>query len=167
MSAASWCVLLCAIIYVPFHLLEEAVGDFPAWMYTHHWLPYHMTHGHWMANNLFIYYPLALLCIGLYLSMPAFACCGIGVLVWGLVNFGDHAFYTLRDRRVSPGFITGFAFLANSIIGLREFASAGVLTPVNVALGVAIGAALFGIPIALCVATYPLFERLFNPRASQ
>ena len=37
------------VIYLPFHLFEEAVGDFPKWMYEHKWLPYHMTHGHWMA----------------------------------------------------------------------------------------------------------------------
>ena len=50
-------ILLNLIIYIPFHLFEEAVGDFPKWMYEHKWLPYHMTHGHWMANNIFIYYP--------------------------------------------------------------------------------------------------------------
>ncbi len=32
------------VIYLPFHLFEEAVGDFPKWMYEHKWLPYHMTH---------------------------------------------------------------------------------------------------------------------------
>ena len=54
------------IIYMPFHLFEEAIGDFPKWMYEHKWLPYHMNHGHWMANNIFIYYPLLLISIALY-----------------------------------------------------------------------------------------------------
>ena len=61
MSITSF-VLINLAIYLPFHLFEEAVGDFPKWMYEHKWLPYHMTHGHWMANNLFptiprCYYP--------------------------------------------------------------------------------------------------------------
>ena len=25
------------VIYLPFHLFEEAVGDFPKWMYEHKW----------------------------------------------------------------------------------------------------------------------------------
>ena len=45
-------IILNLAIYLPFHLFEEAVGNFPKWMYEHRWLPYHMTHGHWMANNL-------------------------------------------------------------------------------------------------------------------
>ena len=35
-------ILLNLIIYIPFHLFEEAVGDFPKWMYEHKWLPYHI-----------------------------------------------------------------------------------------------------------------------------
>ena len=60
-------ILLNLIIYIPFHLFEEAVGDFPKWMYEHKWLPYHMTHGHWMANNIFIYYPMLLLAVFIYI----------------------------------------------------------------------------------------------------
>ena len=54
MSMTSF-VLINLAIYLPFHLFEEAVGDLPKWMYEHKWLPYHMTHGHWMANNLFLF----------------------------------------------------------------------------------------------------------------
>ena len=73
MSMTSF-VLINLAIYLPFHLFEEAVGDFPKWMYEHKWLPYHMTHGHWMANNLFIYYPMLLvyifyLCLSISLSV--------------------------------------------------------------------------------------------------
>ena len=76
-------IILNLAIYLPFHLFEEAVGNFPKWMYEHRWLPYHMTHGHWMANNLFIYYPIILVAAVLFLLDERFACCGIGVLVWG------------------------------------------------------------------------------------
>src|SRR5574344_1200266 len=82
------------IIYMPFHLFEEAIGDFPKWMYEHKWLPYHMNHGHWMANNIFIYYPLLLISIALYFFC-GITSCGIAIIVWGVINFCDHFFYTI------------------------------------------------------------------------
>ena len=85
------------VIYLPFHLFEEAVGDFPKWMYEHKWLPYHMTHGHWMANNLFIYYPMLLISVFLFVFINQFVCFGVAILIWGIINFGDHFFYTIKD----------------------------------------------------------------------
>lgn len=32
-------IMVNLVIYIPFHLFEEAVGDFPKWMYEHKWLP--------------------------------------------------------------------------------------------------------------------------------
>lgn len=26
------------ITYIPFHLFEESLGNFPAWMQAHHWM---------------------------------------------------------------------------------------------------------------------------------
>ena len=101
-------ILLNLIIYIPFHLFEEAVGDFPKWMYEHKWLPYHMTHGHWMANNIFIYYPMLLLAVFIYIFNKSMICFGVAILIWGLINFGDHFFYTIKDKKVSHGLITGF-----------------------------------------------------------
>ena len=84
-------ILLNLIIYIPFHLFEEAVGDFPKWMYEHKWLPYHMTHGHWMANNIFIYYPMLLLAVFIYIFNKNMICFGVAILIWGL------RFYMLSD----------------------------------------------------------------------
>ena len=47
-------IILNLAIYLPFHLFEEAVGNFPKWMYEHRWLPYHMTHGA-LDGEQFIY----------------------------------------------------------------------------------------------------------------
>ena len=156
-------IILNLAIYLPFHLFEEAVCNFPKWMYEHRWLPYHMTHGHWMANNLFIYYPIILVAAVLFLLDERFACCGIGVLVWGVINFGDHFYYTIRDKKVSPGLITGILFLVNSVAGLYCFFSSGAGSVLDFGIGILIGGVLFGLPIGLCVAVYPLFERFFNP----
>lgn len=152
-------VLVNLVIYMPFHLFEEAVGDFPKWMFEHKWLPYHMTHGHWMANNIFIYYPPLLLAVFLYMVNNSFICFGIGILIWGVINFGDHCFYTIKDKKISPGLITGTLFLINSVLGLRNWVLSDTFSIIQLILGVLIGGTLFGLPIVLCMVTYNFFEK--------
>lgn len=152
-------ILLNLVIYIPFHLFEEAIGDFPKWMYEHKWLPHHMTHGHWMANNIFIYYPPLLLATFLFLINKSLICFGIGILVWGVINFGDHFFYTIKDRKVSPGLITGILFLINSAIGLRNYILSDIFSVGNLIIGGLIGGVLFGVPIGLCKVCYNFFEK--------
>lgn len=155
-------VVLNLIIYLPFHLFEEAIGDFSKWMFEHRWLPYHMTHGHWMANNLFIYYPMLLASTFLFLINDRFTFFGVGILIWGIINFGDHFFYTILDKKVSPGLITGILFLINSILGLRNFFLSNNFSVLHLVLGILIGALLFGLPIGLCIVTYRFFDKYFK-----
>ncbi|MDE6592263.1 MAG: HXXEE domain-containing protein [Oscillospiraceae bacterium] len=152
-------IILNLIIYLPFHLFEEAIGDMPKWMFEHKWLPYHMTHGHWMANNLFLYYPPLLISVFLFIINEKFICFGIGILIWGIINLGDHLFYTIKDRKVSPGLVTGILFLFNSILGLKCFISSDIFSVFHLILGILIGGILFGLPIGLCVITYNFFDK--------
>ena len=155
-------IILNLVIYMPFHLFEEAAGDFPKWMYTHKWLPYHMTHGHWIANNIFIYYPLLLLAVFLFLINETFACFGTAILVWGIINFADHFFYTIKDRKVSPGLITGILFLVNSISGLSIFIKSGSFSVPGMAAGIITGIILFSLPMGLCIVVYNFFEKIIK-----
>ena len=159
MTKMFYFVLLNVVIYMPLHLFEEAVGDFPKWMFEHKWLPYHMTHGHWMANNIFLYYPMLLAAVFLFMVNPIFVCFGVGVLIWGVINFGDHCFYTFKDKKVSPGLWTGMVFLINSVMGLRHFVLSDAFSIPQLVGGIVIGGILFGVPMGLCVVCYPFFER--------
>lgn len=152
-------VLAILVIYIPFHLFEEAMGDFPRWMYEHKWLPHHMTHGHWMANNVFVYYPVLLIPAVLFFLNPDLLCCGIAVLVWGLINFAEHFSYTIRDRKASPGICTASGFLLAAVLGLCNSASSGTFAVPAFFGGLVIGAALFAAPILLCMKLYPFFEK--------
>lgn len=152
-------IIINIVIYMPFHLFEEAIGDFPKWMFKHKWLPYHMTHGHWMANNIFIYYPMLLLSVSLYYFNEEWTCFGVAVLIWGLINFGDHFFYTIKDKKISFGLFTGILFLVNSVWGLRSFIQSDAFSILHLVLGIGFGGVLFGLPIGLCVVTYPFFEK--------
>lgn len=155
-------IILTLLIYLPFHLFEEAIGDFPKWMYEHKWLPHHMSHGHWMANNIFIYYPFLLIAVSLYLfENKTFLCCGIGVLIWGVINFCDHVFYTIKDRRISPGIITGTLFMINSIVGIK-YALTFNPSMVIILISIIIGGILFGVPIGLCMLFHNTIEKFIK-----
>ena len=155
-------IILNLVIYLPFHLFEEAIGNFPKWMYEHKWLPYHMTHGHWMANNLFIYYPMILIAVFLYVINKQLVCLGVGILMWGIINFGDHFFYTIKDRKISPGLITGLIFLVNSAMGLKNFILSNFFSVQQLIMGILIGGILFGLPMGLCVVLYKFFDKYFK-----
>ena len=149
------------IIYMPFHLFEEAIGDFPKWMYEHKWLPYHMNHGHWMANNIFIYYPLLLISIALYFFC-GITSCGIAIIVWGVIDFCDHFFYTIKDKKISPGLFTGILFLINSVVGIVQYINSDAFSVLSLILAIIIGGILFGAPIGLCVVIYDFFDKYFK-----
>ncbi len=152
-------IYLNLVIYLPFHLFEEAMGDFPKWMYEHKWLPYHMTHGHWMANNLFIYYPMLLISVFLYVFNNQLVCFGVAILIWGIINFGDHFFCTIKDRKVSPGLISGIFFLVNSILGLKNYFLSDCFSISQLIIGILIGGVLFGLPMGLCIVLYQFFDK--------
>lgn len=155
-------ILLNLVIYMPFHLFEEAIGDFPKWMYEHKWLPHHMTHGHWMANNIFVYYPMLLVSVFLFMINKSFVCFGIGVLVWGIINVCDHSFYTIKDKKVSPGLITGILFFINSAFGLRNYVLSDAFSVPRLVIGILIGGILFGLPMGLNVIVYNFFDKYFE-----
>lgn len=118
-----------------------------------------MTHGHWMANNIFVYYPLLLVSVFFFLLNNSFTFFGAGVLIWGIINFGDHFFYTLKDRKVSPGLITGTLFLINSVLGLRCFILSDTFSVLQLVMGIFAGGVLFGLPMGLCVLLYKFFDK--------
>ncbi len=91
-----------------------------------------------------------------------FACFGVAILIWGIINFGDHFFYTIKDRKISPGFITGTLFLVNSIFGLRNYYLSDFFSVDQLIIGVLIGGVLFGLPIGLCVVLYQFFDKHFK-----
>jgi len=111
---------------------------------------------------LFLYYPMLLISAVLFIISERFLCFGDGILVWGLINFGDHFFYTIKDRKRSPGLFSGVLFLINSVLGIRCFLLSQTFSLFPIIVGVIIGGILFGLPIALCVVVYPVFDKYFR-----
>lgn len=115
-----------------------------------------------MANNLFIYYPMLLISVSLFVFNNKLVCFGVAILIWGIINFSDHFFYTIKDRKISPGLITGTLFLANSILGLRNYFLSDSFSVYQLIIGILIGGVLFGLPMGLCIVFYNFFDKYFK-----
>ncbi len=148
--------------YIPFHLFEEALGNFPQWMAQHHWTPHTITYSHWMACNIFFYLPT--LVIGLliyYLSQKKLLFTGVGVIIWGVLNFLEHFVYSIIDSRVSPGLLTGTIYFIIAVLAIAKLKNTGKLS-----LGLLLPSTLMavvyaGLPVVLQVICAPYFRLIF------
>lgn len=149
------------LIYIPFHLFEEALGNFPKWMHTHRWIPEQITYGHWMANNIFFYF--SLLQIGFVISVlhPGFQFLQVGILVWGAINLLDHLVYTIIDRKKSPGIYTGFLFGIVATTGLVKVYNDGTISPYGLIASLCMGAGYAFLPVLLSMLFHKTFKRIF------
>jgi len=157
--------LFAAIIitYMPFHFLEEAIGDFPSWMFVHHWNPDKLTYGHWMANNIFFYFPLVVLgLISFHFMGDKLLFVGAGLIVFGFVETLVHLTYTMIDRKVSPGLFTSFIFCIISVLSLYILDMQNKLTLITVLLSVVFGLIYSFLPILFCIIFHKTFKKIFG-----
>lgn len=155
-------VMMILFIYMPFHFLEEAIGDFPKWMYKH-WTPMHISYGQWMANNIFIFYPLLVISYLVYhFNLGTLSFLGGALLWWGIINGGEHIFYTIKDRKVAPGLLTGCIYIIDAILGMKAFYDSGMWSMINLALSIVVGGILFGLPCYLAKKVGTVFAAKFG-----
>ena len=152
--------LAIIFLYIPFHFFEEALGNFPETMYQHKWIQERITYGHWMANNIFLYFPVLL--VG-YLLWIIFSNClfiGLGILVWGMINTFDHIFYTIKDKRISPGLFTGVVYLIIAAIAFTSISEE--LNPILVLESTITGIVYFLVPVFLSMKLHNRFKSIFT-----
>ncbi len=153
-------VFATLFLYIPFHFFEEALGNFPETMYAHKWIPERITYGHWMANNVFFYYPTLLFGSVTYALFPELVFFGVGILIWGIINALDHLFYTVKDTRISPGLFTGSLYPVISIGGIISINAH--LNAINVALSLVAGICYAVFPILCCMKFNRQFRAIFR-----
>lgn len=150
------------LVYIPFHLFEESLGNFPAWMQQHHWMSEKLTYGHWMAGNIFFYFPLLITGVLLYfLFGERLLFTGIAVIIWGLLNSLEHVIYTLVDFKVSPGLFSSILFFMIAVLSyyklkrLAKFNLRIIVPSIILALLYAL------LPVALQIIFSPIFRTIF------
>lgn len=122
-----WFPLAILLVYVPFHLLEEALGNFPLWMFEHYGLPKPLSYPHWLINNLAF---AAILFTGLLIfwkNKTKNLAFGVGITIWALMNSLEHIIFSILDSKASPGLLTGLVFFALAALSFTKLRSIGSL----------------------------------------
>ncbi len=108
------------VLYIPFHLLEEAYSNFPQWMFEHYSLPQPLSYPHWLINNFVFWSVLLFGLIIFFKDKIKYLSFGIGMLFWGLLNSIEHITFSIIDNALSPGFYTALLFLMVFILGIMN-----------------------------------------------
>jgi hypothetical protein len=147
------------VLYIPFHFLEEALGRFHETMYLHKWIPERITYGHWMANNVFFYFPVLQLAFIIFFFKRNLLFIGLGILCWGIFNFLDHIVYSVIDKKYSPGLYTSLLFALVSIAGIVSVSS--LMNVQTILLSIVFGLIYVFLPVVLSMAFHKRFKKHF------
>jgi hypothetical protein len=141
---------LSLFFYIPVHLLEEALGDWPEWMVKHKYTSSKLSYGHWMAGNVFFFFPLLLSGIALYHFVgDKVLFLGLGVIFWGLLNFFEHLIFTVIDRKIAPGLFSGGLFLIVGIAAVFKMVQGKDVDVLTIVLAIIMALVYAAVPILL------------------
>jgi Protein of unknown function with HXXEE motif len=124
-----WFPIGLIIIYIPFHILEEAINNFPLWMFEHYKLPKPLSYPHWLINNSIF---LIILLIGLIIysrDRIKNISFGLAIVFWAFMNSIEHIGFSIFDLKLSPGIYTAILFLIISTVGLIKLRVEKILNP--------------------------------------
>jgi hypothetical protein len=124
-----WFPVGLIVVYVPFHLLEEAIYNFPAWMFEHYKLPQALSYPHWLINNAIFLFVLLTGLIIYNRDRIKNLSFGIAIVIWAFMNSMEHIAFSIIDLKISPGFYTALLFTVISIIGFVKLRVEKILTP--------------------------------------
>lgn len=155
-------ILLTILVYVVFHVTEEALGNFPLFMHDNWGIP-DIGYGQWLYHNIVFFLPVLLLAFLIYLiNEERFLPVGLGISIWGSMNFCEHVFYSIKNAEVSPGLFSSLLFVALTIVTMIIARKAGRLTPKIILLSVAAAVACWGISIGLVFLLAPYAGKIFH-----
>jgi hypothetical protein len=113
-----------------------------------------------MANNIFLYFPTLLIGYLIWFLFPNLVFLGLGVLIWGIINTFDHIFYSINDKKISPGLFTSILYLLLAIGGF--ITTSHELNVQTVILSICVGIIYFAIPVFLCMKLHNIFKSIFK-----
>lgn len=137
------------LVYVPFHVFEEAAGNFPLFMHENWGIP-DIGYARWLFHNIALFVPV--LVAGLFvfsLDEDRMLPFGVGITLWGVMNFYEHLFYTLKNAHVAPGLFSSILFVVIAIAVFITLIKTNALNPKTIGLSFFCAFAYWALPIAL------------------
>ena len=140
---------LTIIVYVIFHITEEALGNFPIFM-TNNWGIPDIGYARWLYHNIIFFLPVLLIAFMIFLiNETKYYSFGLGISFWGVLNFLEHSFYTIKNLHISPGFYSALLFLVLGISTLYIAVKNNELTRKRIITAIFLSVIYWGISIVL------------------
>jgi hypothetical protein len=153
--------IIAIILYTPFHLWEEYIGNYPLFLYTHYHLPKLLSYPHWLWNNGIF---LATLIIGITIYLKdrkkniSF---GFAIVIWAFINSIEHIVNSIIDMKLSPGSYSAFGFLFLFVITIMMIAKHKYVTKNELKKSIVIALSYWIIPIALILSSGLIILKYF------
>jgi hypothetical protein len=150
------------LVYVLLHVTEEAVGDFPLFMHENWAIP-NIGYARWLYHNLVVFLPVLLVGYSIFtIDETRFLFLGVGIPLWGLLNFLEHVFYTVKNGAVSPGTWTSLLFAALFVTTIVLLKEQRRLSPKLILLSLGASLAYWAVPIAIVMTMGDVFARYIH-----
>lgn len=148
------------LIYVIFHITEEALGNFPLFMNQNWGIP-DIGYSRWLYHNIIFFLPVLMIGFLIYLLDENRLYLGLGITFWGVLNFFEHTFYTIKNSSVAPGLYSSLLFVVISVIVVRLLLKCGLLTRKLVVQSAITAVVYWGISVGMVMILAPYVARIF------
>ena len=153
--------ILMIVLYVPFHLSEEAFFNFPMWMFEHYNLPKPLSYEHWLINNSFFFISLLAGLTVFFKNKSKYLYFGFAILIWGFMNSFEHILFSILDNQISPGFFTAILFLTTFFVGFYKLKREKLLSKKLFLNSVLVAISYWIIPFIFIISLGNQFVKIF------
>jgi len=141
------------IVFLALQIPEEVLFNFSAWV-ERHGIVANFTVNTWLLQPPYYILELSLAYFIYRIEPGKFLPIGVGVLVWGLLDFVGFAGLSLISREYVPGLLSSIFYLPLMLLGLRILRRGGKGTPRLAALSSLTGFLIMALPFAAFFGVY-------------
>lgn len=146
-------ILGVGIVFLALQIPEEGLFNFSAWVERRGIIP-NFTVTAWLLQQPYFILALSLAYFIYRIEPGKFLPIGLGVLVWGLLDFVGLAGLSLVSRGYVPGLISSVIYLPLMLLGIRILRRGGKGTPRLAVLSSLSGLLIMALPIAAFLGVY-------------
>ncbi len=148
------------LIYVIFHITEEALGKFPLFMNNNWGIP-DIGYARWLYHNIIFFLPVLMIGFLIYLLDENRLYIGLGITFWGVLNFFEHTFYTIKNSAVAPGLYSSLLFVGLTVVVLVLLKKQRLLSVRLVVNSTITATVYWGISVGMVMILAPYVARIF------
>lgn len=149
-------ILGVGIVYLAVQIPEEGLLDLSAWIERRGLIP-NFTATNWLVALPYFILALSLAFFIYRIDPEKFLPVGLGLIIWGLLDFLGFAALSLAFREYVPGLIAGVLYLPLALLAARSLRRQGKFTPRLIALAAASGFLIMALPMAAYFGVYKAF----------